>query len=181
MSKVFPNHSVPSVYAPAVPESKDSQPIMKSRCNHTSDETHNHDQHQPKIIAKVRTGLTTSSTTNLPVNYQPKFLTIPTTIKEMQAKKEALHQETLRKRNLRKVTRNKALAVAKNKYERRRIAKGATAQELLNSYPVVKVQRARTSRREEQRQLKKLSLKFSTKRVDPYLPKIIADETAKSE
>lgn len=132
MSKAFPNHSVPSVYGPAIPESNESPK--------------NSSQEQ---VAKD--------------------------------KKEALHQETLRKRNLRKATRNKALAVAKNKYERRRVAKGTTAQELLNSYPAVKVQRARTLRREEQRQLKKLSRQFSTKRVNPNFPKIIVDETAKSE
>lgn len=137
-------------------EEAKSQIIMKSRCHH------GHDDVNSQLLN----------------DYTAKLLATPITIQERQAKKEALHQEVMRKRNLRKATRNKALSVAKNKYERRRVVKGATAQELLNPRTEVKSDRSRTVRRQDALKLKKMARKYSTKRVEPANT---TGETSKTE
>jgi len=59
-------------------------------------------------------------------------IAIPPTKEQISIKREAAHQEVVKQRRLRKSVRNKALAVATSKYDRRRVARGATALELLN-------------------------------------------------
>lgn len=81
------------------------------------------------------------------------------------AKREALHQENVRRRRVRKSIKNKALSVAGSKHDRRRIQKGATANELLKN-PSTLNKKTRKTRREESRNLSKLSKKFSTERTN---------------
>lgn len=91
------------------------------------------------------------------------------TPEQIEEKRKARRQETVKNRRLRKSAKNKALAAAQSKYERRRVAKGASASDLVQSRSVTSEtpKRARTLRREAARTMAKLSRKFSTKQAEP--------------
>lgn len=133
------------------------------------------DTNQSNIIVKQRavgmSTLTAEQTEQSKMKYTVNNTTKELTTKELtpeqlQAKKEALHQEKLRQRRVRKSVKNKALAVAKSKHDRRRIARGATAEQISNKEANVSHTRVRTLKREATRNMEKLSKKFSTKRVE---------------
>lgn len=126
---------------------------------------------QPKIIMKQRAvGMSTMTEEQLQelaskVSNMTKE-TIELTSEQLQARKEALHQEKMRQRRVRKSIKNKALSVAKSKHDRRRIARGATAQQISSKENTNYDSRARTLRREAARNMERLSRKFSTKKVE---------------
>lgn len=126
---------------------------------------------QPKIIMKQRAvGMSTMTEEQLQelaskVSNMTKE-TIELTSEQLQARKEALHQEKMRQRRVRKSIKNKALSVAKSKHDRRRIARGASAQQISSKENVNDDSRARTLRREAARNMERLSRKFSTKKVE---------------
>lgn len=91
------------------------------------------------------------------------------TSEQILEKRKLKRQENAKQRRIRKSIKNKALAVATSKYDRRRIERGATAQEL-QAVPAEVTdsgKRARTLRREAARKMAKLSRKFSTKQAGP--------------
>lgn len=128
------------------------------------------DVNQSNIVVKQRavgmSTLTAEQAEQLKMKYTVNDTIKELTPEQLQAKKEALHQEKLRQRRVRKGVKNKALAVAKSKHDRRRIARGATAKQISNKEANVSHTRARTLRREAKRNMEKLSRKFSTKRVE---------------
>lgn len=128
------------------------------------------DANQSNIIVKQRAvGMSTlmaEQTEQLKMKYAVNNTTKELTPEHLQAKKEALHQEKLRQRRVRKSVKNKALAVAKSKHDRRKIARGATAEQISNKEANVSHTRARTLRKKATRNMEKLSRKFSTKRVE---------------
>ena len=91
------------------------------------------------------------------------------TSEQILEKRKLQCQENAKQRRIRKSIKNKALAVATSKYDRRRIERGATAQELqaVPAEVTDSSKRARTLRREEARKMAKLSRKFSTKQAEP--------------
>ncbi len=129
------------------------------------------EKNQPEIIVKSRTAGACTNTSGEQIKMISKLMskkndTTESTSEQLQAKKEALHQEKMRRRRMRKSIKNKALTVAKSKYDRRRIARGATAEQISNKKVNVSYTRARTIRREAARNMEKLSKKFSTKRIE---------------
>lgn len=132
---------------------------------HTHDENCSHDQ----IIVKGRaTGATTISSdqmrqmiANLPGKRGARIDPPLPTYEQILEKRKMRLQENAKQRRVRKSIKNKALAVATSKYDRRRIKKGATAQELQTASSTSSKQ-TRTSRREAARKMAKLSRKFST-------------------
>lgn len=86
---------------------------------------------------------------------------LPTSEQILEKRKIQL-QENAKQRRIRKSVKNKALSVATSKHDRRRIDRGATAQELQAVPVAASNKRARTIRREAARKMAKLSRKFST-------------------
>lgn len=131
---------------------------------------HTHDE--KCLIVKPRTiGATTlTSVEQLQQQLQQLIKTVPLTFEQILEKRKLRLQENTKKRRSRKSIRNRALAVAKSKHDRRRISRGATAQELETMIVVTPHIRARTLRREEARKMDKLAKKYSTKQVEPSVP-----------